>query len=929
MGNQGAQAGTTLGGGATGALLGTFVFPGVGTALGFALGSLVGGIAGRLLFPIDQPGIEGPRLNDLQVQSATYGIGIPLVYGTARMAGNIIWAQDIKETAHESGGGGKGGAFAKGGPSVTTYTYSITLAIGLCRGPITGVRRIWANNELLFDFSQPAAVPENALKAELSELNNDNEFLQSRTRLYRGTETQLPDHAIQAIEGAANTPAYRGLAYMVFENLQLTTEFHNVPPNLEFEVVVNGTNGLTTVALVDTPASGFSGFMAIDPETGYIWTTRTGIYPLLGKVLVIDPRTMTAVKTFDGLQAPYRITYQPPYIEYSLLGEISEVPASMWIGSNLPQILGAPSYRILTANYELMSYALPFAVWPLGDVWFDSTTTNPFSANPGGLGRVLMTSSNGFQLLKSQDPNVDNAGTVRGTSITDGTIGPIADGVFANGYFWGVDWSGKVFRAKRTPMDALTDQLGIDIVVQAGITGSVGQMLNRLTYATNEDMIYVVVNDYFTNIRYLTKLDTDLNIIWRVAYPFTPIQAQIIRYHPGVGDLWLLQYNFTFPARQEMARINPDDGSTIETLQTDLGGFDYWDMLLYPGQPYAYVTKYNFVVAIPLFVSPTPTPPTLQSVVQDLSIQAGLGFVDIDTTALAGDLIDGMVLSDRISVRRAIEPLQRCFYFDGVESDGIIKFTKRGNETPVLTIPSTELAARQIDHGGEGKATAPMARTRVQESELPFHIDVRYMDKNRKYKTTTQYARRLVGQSNRSTTINLPIVTSGTKAKEIGDIALFAAWMSRDRGTITVSRKYLALDPGDVINVEEPAGTTTRWIIVKTDYTLPGLIQLELMRDENAMYTSDLPVVEGPLITETIDVPVIGRLYMLDIPTLRDQDDMPGLYYTVVGLQAGWKSAKIFRSADTGATWQDEAATSTEGIAGIADTSLTWEGSTV
>lgn len=55
-------------------------------------------------------------------------------------------------------------------------------------------------------------------------------------RVYRGDEHQLPDPQVEAKQGAGNAPAYRGLAYVVFERLPLDT-FGNRIPLLQFEVL--------------------------------------------------------------------------------------------------------------------------------------------------------------------------------------------------------------------------------------------------------------------------------------------------------------------------------------------------------------------------------------------------------------------------------------------------------------------------------------------------------------------------------------------------------------------------------------------------------------------------------------------------------------------------------------------------------------------
>jgi len=57
-------------------------------------------------------------------------------------------------------------------------------------------------------------------------------------RFYDGSENQIIDPLIGSVEGIANTPAYRGLALAVFENLELA-EFGNRIPFLTFEILAD------------------------------------------------------------------------------------------------------------------------------------------------------------------------------------------------------------------------------------------------------------------------------------------------------------------------------------------------------------------------------------------------------------------------------------------------------------------------------------------------------------------------------------------------------------------------------------------------------------------------------------------------------------------------------------------------------------------
>ena len=211
-----ARTGLTLIGQAAGAAL--------GGPFGAAVGSAIGNAAGWWLFP-EEIVSQGPRLSELSVQSSTLGLTIPVVYGSWRLAGNIIWSTDLIETRTERDAGGKGG------PTQTAveYSYRASFAVGLCEGPISGVLRIWADSRLVYDVSETA---------DAEAITGSIRVGESMT-VYVGSNTQLPDPTIETVLGVGNVPAYRGLAYVVFRDLELA-EFGNRIPNLTFEVVESG-----------------------------------------------------------------------------------------------------------------------------------------------------------------------------------------------------------------------------------------------------------------------------------------------------------------------------------------------------------------------------------------------------------------------------------------------------------------------------------------------------------------------------------------------------------------------------------------------------------------------------------------------------------------------------------------------------------------
>ena len=189
----------------------TLILTAVGTAVGGPIGGAIGAILGQT---IDQrifapKARQGPRLGELSVQTSSYGSAIPKLFGTMRVAGTVIWATDLVEQRSTSGGG-------KGRPKTVNYSYSASFAVALSARPIRSVGRIWADGKLL--------------RGAGGDFKSATGF-----RLHLGGEDQAADPLIASAEGAALAPAYRGLAYAVFEDLQLE-DFGNRIPSLSFEV---------------------------------------------------------------------------------------------------------------------------------------------------------------------------------------------------------------------------------------------------------------------------------------------------------------------------------------------------------------------------------------------------------------------------------------------------------------------------------------------------------------------------------------------------------------------------------------------------------------------------------------------------------------------------------------------------------------------
>ncbi len=253
-------AGMALGGSVGGTVLGLSMAT-IGRAAGAAIGRR---IDQQLLGSGSEP-VETGRVDRFRLTSAAEGADIQQIYGRMRVPGQVIWASSFNEQRSTSGGG-------KGGPpepEVTTYSYTVSMAVALCEGEINRVGRIWADG------------------AEVSRADLN-------MRVYSGSSDQLPDPKIAAIEGADNTPAYRGTAYVVFENLGLG-QFGNRIPQFTFEVI-RASAGKDGDDLSDQVTG-----VALIPGTGEysLATSRVFLSPSYGQQVAINTNSPSGKSDFS------------------------------------------------------------------------------------------------------------------------------------------------------------------------------------------------------------------------------------------------------------------------------------------------------------------------------------------------------------------------------------------------------------------------------------------------------------------------------------------------------------------------------------------------------------------------------------------------------------------------------------------------------
>lgn len=281
----------------------TLVFTAIGSAIGGPIGGLVGSLIGqRADASLFGPSMrsEGPRIKELAVQTSSYGTQLPAVFGAMRVAGTVIWSTDLVERRATTSAG-------KGRPSTVNYSYSVSLAIALSSRPAARLGRIWAEGNLL--------------RGAAGDFKVETGF-----RFHSGHADQMPDPYIASAESAAQCPAYRGICYAVFENLQLAN-FGNRIPSMTFEIFERDGSVLLTDICAAASAGVISGTTA-DAVAGYALqgrNVRAALTPLIdSSAAQIRPKgegleifTPGAGLVFDGPVLPVLVPGEGPEREFT------------------------------------------------------------------------------------------------------------------------------------------------------------------------------------------------------------------------------------------------------------------------------------------------------------------------------------------------------------------------------------------------------------------------------------------------------------------------------------------------------------------------------------------------------------------------------------------------------------------------------------
>lgn len=995
------------------------VLSAVGNYVGGPIGGAIGGFIGRQIdgaifgggsSTTRLPDQIGSRLEDLAVQSSTYGEAIPQVFGYARFAGNVIWALDIKEvetrttsTSSSGGGGGKGGGGGGGGSTTVTqttisYNYYATLAIGVCEGPIDSIVRVWADAKPLTGDYLSAA--------------------QGKYEAFLGTETQMPSAIMERYKGAGNVPAYRGLAYVVIEDMPLA-DYGNRIPNFTFEVLRKAQFSPSVEEKVKSmmmiPGSGEFVYSRdivnkydVEPDVNgvprqkgtaravnlHTYEGRADVEVAVDQMIATFPnlewvglavswyatsKYASAAEIFPKVEYHETQATTTP-IAWTVAGySRNTAPVVEEFGDGTPTFGGTPSDKsVVDLCVYLKSKGIKVMLYPF--LMIDTTSAMPGEDDKPWRGKMVpgsasdinnfFTRTNGYNRFIRHYSQLTVGGVPLKNYIDAFIIGSEMESITR--YDSGGNTYPAVTQLKSLAASVQTDLGGTPLVGYAANWGeyhSTGGYYNMDALWTDSNIDFVGIDAYFpltpdlpqsqitedTIKEYWEKgegwdyffMDAEArtgqtsfggdptyawkNVEYWWANAHTHLGGGATGWTPKMKPIWFTEYGFPstdgcanqpnvfydpnsvesfFPragrgridyqAQREAINATED---YLEARNTESGNANLvphrflwtWDARPFPFFPDLRQVWADFLLyPTGHWVNGKLGGSTLGAIVGILCQRAGLTPSDYDVTRLT-ETVEGFIIDTQTTVREAIGVLQSAFFFDAVETEGIIRFIPRGGES-VLTIDEDKL----IPIGGKEGIRQNIEIKRAQELDMPARVNISYMCRPKDYSTNTQISQRQTVMAKEIVSTSLPIVLSDQYAKQVADITLYNSWIQRVSYMLNLPPEYVAVEPADIITVNVN-GVAHEMRVQTATMNRTGAQEINAVAEDVSTYDFYTPPGEtsggegqGVAIPKT-------DLVLLDLPALPFDTGSDGvLRAAFVALGDSWTGAALFRSADGG-----------------------------
>lgn len=849
--------------GTIGAIVGSYFGGPIGGQMGYMAGSMIG----NMIDPPKGTHAEGPKLDDLTSQTVSYGTVLGTVYARYLRAGNVFWAKDkVEHAVNTETGGGKGG----GSPvnTATNYVYTQSFAIGINDLEISGIKTIRANTKLIWTSDENAEAGSKLTSAEIS----------GYFKIYNGTETQLPDDTMEALDGVGNVPAYRGVAYVVFTDFPLT-KFGNTIPTLQFEVIGKGNGESKQGTEIITVYNLTGGYITSQlgenaGSRGEYFRNRFFSNNLIFSDSKFTARNLPQIKNSLNYKSEMYSTqfyvdsnrYYGPYsydlrfedIKFNFDFEIAKIYEFERMSGMWEVVRNPPCHSFSqTSEYERAIFA------SMGQL---ENSNFSLYINSSMIDKPFNGSSGYSEFRKSILSIGDTKITSPGDSIFYAIDNIFPSGKFFKGACVSQDQTFAYIFYSDSDYLTLSDVSYAKIVLDDNKAKIIEEGIFEEQFyfcgmsVSNVDFDSLGVN----NSERYSYCASDNKFLWLIGRgsnaSIFEIDGKVLK-RKGSVNTARTQSNICFYAQNGLLYVNDDVGSGIFSANKTMS-----------------VDKIY-----------------LDSVVKDQFERAGLNESQFDVSEISSIEIDGYMVGSRSSARANIEPLCNAYFFDVIESDGKLKTRIRGRDV-VANITKDDLI---IENESSGESRSAFTFKQIQETSIPKEVQVAHINIDSDYAVGMQYARRIDTASTDISTLSVPILLTNDVAKRIAETTLYNVNLERETITFSTNLNYIYLEPSDVITVQDNHDNIhTVRIISKTEGD-NYQIQFEAVRDQRSAYIRNdagaKPSDQKPQIIKYIeDVEILP----MNLPIIIESQQDQAVYYIAASAKTNgiWNGSVTYKS---------------------------------
>lgn len=802
---------------------------------------------------------EGPRLTDLSVTTADYGAALNYGYGRRRFDGvSCIWAEPLREVKRQRKT--KGGKF-------NDYTYYGTWAVAVLDQPSLAVTRIWFDRNLVYDVTGAGPV------SPFADLGDVSQYM----RVYLGAEDQDVDPrmaaTIDAAFGAGSTPAYRGVTYIVFQDVPLEKIGNRLP-----QVSVEAATATTPAYPVETFVTGFESMVAGS-----------------GATFSADGTRLTWMRTASGV---------------SHLEVWDVASRALMIATPLDTSVGAPP-----------SFPGQLGIAANGDVYVVSTTEQLLRYPPDGVGVAVdcgtipidadyaMTLTDGAG-VERVFITVGGATPPDGAQYVPGEVITLLDTAAGTGTAFRIGWYfkdayGDIWALGQIVFDDLTCCLW-RVVDTGARPGSLDHAFVTMPFSNGTsfgvggfayhaqggglDAFLVKWGDHLAliDIDTLTLSASNPTDSVSAAFLDAPTFAII---PPGAARFWV--------GTTEWDAASLTAIRTIDTTPYGYPGANS-SSFLYDRVNHALIYTHvdDTHIAWLYLDRGAGAGVTLRAIVEDVAARCGLDVAaDIDASDLT-QTVEGYSWSQGTG-KAILEPLLEAYDSEARPHDFTVEFRRRG--AAVLgTIPVADMGAAAGGKGGEARYSLAAAL----DTDLPLKVNLTFADLANDQQPNTAIAQRPGAATDSRRELSLDASTlalTAAAARPMAEGYLRRGWIKAQTGSTALSRAWTKLEPGDAwtLQLDEVDWAAK---LTRLEFGANGVLATEWERySPRAHVASALAGAPADGLTPaTLASFGYTKGLFLDVPLARDADDGLIGYLAAAPYSAAvaWPGAAFWRSDD-------------------------------